>query len=70
MFHVKQMRCCPWQQRPSLPHESQGLSRCKGRVPSAGIADRKSTMPMLANGLLRVQGKNQLLVAATNSTSR
>ena len=30
-----------------------------------GIADRKSTMPMLANGLLRSQGKNQLLVAAT-----
>jgi DNA polymerase-3 subunit beta len=31
-----------------------------------GIADRKSTMPMLANVLLRMQGKNQLLVAATD----
>ena len=31
-----------------------------------GIADRKSTMPMLANVLLRTQGKNQLLVAATD----
>jgi DNA polymerase-3 subunit beta len=30
------------------------------------IADRKSTMPMLANVLLRTQGKNQLLVAATD----
>jgi DNA polymerase III subunit beta len=30
------------------------------------IADRKSTMPMLANVLLRVQGKNRLLVAATD----
>jgi DNA polymerase-3 subunit beta len=31
-----------------------------------GITDRKSTMPMLANVLLRTQGKNQLLVAATD----
>ena len=31
-----------------------------------GIADRKSTMPMLANVLLRTQGKNQILVAATD----
>ncbi len=31
-----------------------------------GIADRKSTMPMLANVLLRTQGKNKLLVAATD----
>ncbi len=31
-----------------------------------GIADRKSTMPMLANVLLRTQGTNQLLVAATD----
>ena len=30
------------------------------------IADRKSTMPMLANVLLRTQGKSQLLVAATD----
>src|SRR4029453_1599205 len=29
-----------------------------------GIADRKSTMPMLANVLLRSQGKPPLLVAA------
>lgn len=31
-----------------------------------GIADCKSTMPVLANVLLRTQGKNQLLVAATD----
>jgi DNA polymerase-3 subunit beta len=31
-----------------------------------GIADRKSTMPMLANVLIRTQGKNQILVAATD----
>src|SRR5262245_32666356 len=31
-----------------------------------GIADRKSTMPMLANVLLRTQGKKQLLAAATD----
>ena len=30
------------------------------------IADRKSTMPMLANVLLRANGKDQLLVAATD----
>jgi DNA polymerase III subunit beta len=30
------------------------------------IADRKSTMPMLANVLLRTQGKDKLLVAATD----
>ena len=31
-----------------------------------GIADRKSTMPMLANVLLRTTGKKQILVAATD----
>lgn len=31
-----------------------------------GIADRKSTMPMLANVLLRTQGKSKILVAATD----
>ena len=31
-----------------------------------GIAERKSTMPMLNNVMLRTQGKNQLLVAATD----
>jgi DNA polymerase III subunit beta len=31
-----------------------------------GIADRKSTMPILANVLLRTDGKNKLLVAATD----
>ena len=31
-----------------------------------GIADRKSTMPMLANVLLRTTGKDKLLVAATD----
>ena len=31
-----------------------------------GIADRKSTMPMLANVLLRTQGKTQIPVAATD----
>lgn len=30
------------------------------------IADRKSTMPMLANVLLRTTGKNKLLIAATD----
>jgi DNA polymerase-3 subunit beta len=30
------------------------------------IADRKSTMPMLANVLIRTQGKSKLLVAATD----
>src|SRR5688500_314017 len=31
-----------------------------------GIADRKSTMPILANVLLRTDGKNKLVVAATD----
>ena len=39
-------------------------------VAVVGIADSKSTMPMLANVLLRTQGKNQLLVAATDLTCR
>lgn len=30
------------------------------------IADRKSTMPLLANVLLRVQSKSKLLVTATD----
>ena len=38
----------------------------KGLRLAQGIADRKSTMPMLANVLLRTQGKNQILVAATD----
>ena len=38
----------------------------KGLRLAQSIADRKSTMPMLANVLLRTQGKNQLLVAATD----
>jgi DNA polymerase III subunit beta len=33
---------------------------------AASIADRKSTMPMLANVLLRVQSKSKLLCAATD----
>jgi DNA polymerase III sliding clamp (beta) subunit (PCNA family) len=31
-----------------------------------GISDRKSTMPILANVLLRTDGKDKLLVAATD----
>ena len=31
-----------------------------------GIADRKSTMPILANVLLRTDGKSKLVVAATD----
>ncbi len=42
------------------------LEFLRGLRLAAGIADRKSTMPMLANVLLRTQGKNQLLVAATD----
>jgi DNA polymerase III subunit beta len=38
----------------------------KGLRIAQSIADRKSTMPMLANVLLRTSGKNKLLVAATD----
>jgi len=38
----------------------------KGLRLAQSIADRKSTMPMLANTLIRVTGANQLLVAATD----
>lgn len=38
----------------------------KGLRIAQSIADRKSTMPMLANVLLRASGKNKLLVAATD----
>ncbi len=38
----------------------------KGLRIAHSIADRKSTMPMLANVLLRATGKNQLRVAATD----
>src|SRR4030095_10395501 len=38
----------------------------KGLRLAQSIADRKSTMPMLANVLLRVTGKSGLLVAATD----
>ena len=31
-----------------------------------GIADRKSTMPILANVLLRTEAKNKLVLAATD----
>ena len=42
------------------------LEFLRGLRLAQSIADRKSTMPMLANVLLRTQGKNQLLVAATD----
>src|SRR5262245_22076936 len=45
---------------------SRHARRLRGLRLAQGIADRKSTMPMLANVLLRTQGKNQLLVAATD----
>jgi DNA polymerase-3 subunit beta len=38
----------------------------KGLRLAQSIADRKSTMPMLANALLRTNGNGQLLVAATD----
>jgi DNA polymerase-3 subunit beta len=38
----------------------------KGLRLAQSIADRKSTMPMLANVLLRTTGQNKLLVAATD----
>lgn len=38
----------------------------KGLRLAQGIADRKSTMPILANVLLRTDGKSRLLVAATD----
>ena len=44
----------------------QKLEFFRGLRLAQSIADRKSTMPMLANVLLRTQGKNKLLVAATD----
>jgi DNA polymerase-3 subunit beta len=38
----------------------------KGLYLAAGIADRKSTMPILANVLLRTEGKERVLCAATD----
>jgi hypothetical protein len=62
---------------PAPPHTNSIAARAQPARSAAGglrlaqgIADRKRTMPMLANVLLRTQGKNQLLVAATISTSR
>ena len=40
----------------------------KGLYPAQGIADRKSTLPILANVLLRSDGKERVLVAATDLT--
>src|SRR5690349_13951859 len=40
----------------------------KGLYPAQGIADRKSTLPILANVLLRTDGKERVLVAATDLT--
>src|SRR5215831_17717071 len=38
----------------------------KGLYPAQGIADRKATLPILANVLLRSDGKERVLVAATD----
>jgi DNA polymerase-3 subunit beta len=38
----------------------------RGLYLASGIADRKSTLPILANVLLRTEGKNKLLCAATD----
>jgi DNA polymerase-3 subunit beta len=40
----------------------------KGLYPAQGIADRKSTLPILANVLLRSDGKDRVLIAATDLT--
>ena len=50
----------------SSPSDIRRNEFLRGLRLAQGIADRKSTMPMLANVLLRTQGKNQLLVAATD----
>src|SRR5437868_14387347 len=41
-------------------------SLLQGLYLAQGIADRKSTMPILANVLLRTEGRDKLLVAATD----
>ena len=38
----------------------------KGLYLASGIADRKSTMPILANVLLRTDGKERIVCAATD----
>ncbi len=40
----------------------------RGLYLAAGIADRKSTMPILANVLIRTDGKDRILCAATDLT--
>ena len=40
----------------------------KGLYLALGIADRKSTMPILANVLCRTEGKDHVLCAATDLT--
>src|SRR5438067_2119365 len=40
----------------------------KGLYLAQGIADKKSTLPILANVLIRSDGKNRLLIAATDLT--
>lgn len=58
----------------AAPPSGARAAICPGAANGAKVAresdwctiDRKSTMPMLANVFLRTQGKNQLLVAATD----
>src|SRR3954470_8053541 len=38
----------------------------RGLYLASGIADRKSTLPILANVLLRTEGKGKILCAATD----
>ena len=38
----------------------------RGLYLASGIADRKSTLPILANVLLRTEGKGKVLCAATD----
>jgi DNA polymerase-3 subunit beta len=40
----------------------------KGLALAQGVADKKSTLPILANVLIRSDGKNRLLIAATDLT--
>jgi len=42
----------------------------KGLYLAHGIADRKSTMPILANVLIRTEGTDRISCAATDSRSR
>jgi DNA polymerase-3 subunit beta len=66
MFPVVRARTRAHARAPAMEFRIEKNQLLKGLYLASGIADRKSTMPILANVLCRTEGKEHLVCAATD----